>query len=96
MAMPKYGEFFTNEEQALTAAVVALVQVLRPLNDSVRAMAVNEFPENAQRRYLSFMAEVIGALYREVPLTYQEKVQGLVDKELFGYEKDGNLEIDTK
>jgi hypothetical protein len=86
MPMPTYNEFFTNEEQATGAAVQALVQVLQPLNDSVRALAANNFPENAQRRYLAFMAEVIGALYREVPLTSQAKVQGLVDKELFGVE----------
>lgn len=86
MAMPKYSDFFINEEQAVKDAVQSLVQVLQPLNDSVRALAANQFAENAQRRYLAFMAEVIGALYREIPLTCQAKVQEFVDKELFGVE----------
>lgn len=89
MAMPKYSDFFVQEEQSIHNAVRALVDVLLPLNDSVRALSTNSFPEIAQRRYLAFMAEVIGALYREVPISYQPRVQGLVDKELFGFDIEG-------
>lgn len=75
--------YIDDKAEAIAATAVSLVAVLAPLNAAVVALSAQRFPAPTQQKVIAEMARVVSALYSVVPDRYMDRVQALVDKELF-------------